>query len=296
MALIANHNRITGALPTPAAVQRRHRLALACVAALLLGASWPQLWTGTGFWNPLFFVGTWLGATLLMYSAGKQGYPGWRRHAILALVSIPVWWWFELVNARVDSWEYVQTQDYDRLQYLLLASLAFSTVVPALDSACGVTLERLRTSVEGAQPRVPVLYPVEVTAGLGTVALVYAYPDLFFPLVWVSPFLIVDGIVGYRGGRNFVLEMRRGRWRLILGVALAGLWCGLLWEFWNYWSDPKWVYDVPYLDYLDLFEMPILGYLGYVPFAWSVYQILHLLPQHRKHREGVAIAGLALKG
>jgi hypothetical protein len=52
--------------------------------------------------------------------------------------------------------------------------------------------------------------------------------------------------------------------------------CGVLWEFWNYWAAPKWVYDVPRLGFGKVFEMPILGYGGYVPFAWSVVQFVRL--------------------
>ena len=61
---------------------------------------------------------------------------------------------------------------------------------------------------------------------------------------------------------------RRGR----AIIALGGLICGFLWEFWNFWAYPKWEYEIPLLGFGKVFEMPILGYGGYVPFAWSVVQ------------------------
>ena len=54
---------------------------------------------------------------------------------------------------------------------------------------------------------------------------------------------------------------------------LAGLICGVLWEFWNYWASTKWEYDVPYLGHIKLFEMPVLGFLGFMPFAVESYAI-----------------------
>ena len=258
-----------------APVKLPSRLRMAAVAAPILGVSWVLLWSDPSFWSPLFFFGTWLGATLLMYAAGERGHPGWRRHTALALVSTPLWWWFELVNDRVGNWEYILSYDYNSLQYALMASVAFSTVVPALDSAWRLTTAGLRFRAP-APLRRGTLFFAEIAAGVGTLALVFGFPDVFFPLVWVSPFLVIDGVVGLQGGRSLVQELRQGEWRLAAGVGLAGMWCGALWEFWNYWSGPKWVYDVSYLGYLKVFEMPIVGYLGYVPFAWAAYQITKL--------------------
>ena len=229
----------------------------------------------------MLFWGMWTGAALVMYSAGPGGYPGLRRHASLAAVSIPLWWWFELVNSRVGNWEYINKYDYTSLEYSLLASLAFSTVVPALDSAWGMTMGKLRPRASDAQLHGRLGYTLEAVAGGSTVMMTFAAPGIFFPLVWVGPFLILDGLVGYAGGRSLVRDIIAGDWRLVVEVGLAGIMCGALWEFWNFWSTPKWVYHVTYLDYVHLFEMPLAGYLGYIPFAWSVYQLLHLRPIRR---------------
>ena len=275
---------------TPARPVLSHRLATAsggygrvilAVAGLpLLGASWALIWTQDLFWNPLFFWGMWVGATLIMYALGT-GYPGWRRHAVLAVVSLPVWWWFELVNERVGNWEYIEKHDYSSMEYFLLASLAFSTVVPALHSAWGMTtgslpLHDVRLYEKGRRG-----YLLEAVAGVSVVFMTFALPGILFPLVWVGPFLFFDGVVGHAGGRSLLADLYRGQWRLAAAVGLAGLTCGFLWEFWNFWSTPKWAYHIPYLDYLYLFEMPLLGYLGYIPFAWSVYQLLHVTPLRR---------------
>jgi len=138
------------------------------------------MWSLETYWNPLFFVSTWVSATLLMYSFGPSGYPGWRRHLALALVSVPIWWWFELINARVQNWKYIILFEYGDVGYALLPSLAFSTVVPAASSAS----RALRAG--------------EIVAGAVSLALLLALPAQFFILVWVAPFLILDGVVGLR--------------------------------------------------------------------------------------------------
>ncbi len=52
-----------------------------------------------------------------------------------------------------------------------------------------------------------------------------------------------------------------------MNLLLSGLLCGLLWEFWNYWSRTKWHYTVPIMEHVRLFEMPLPGYLGFPAFA-----------------------------
>ena len=63
--------------------------------------------------------------------------------------------------------------------------------------------------------------------------------------------------------------------------------CGFLWEMWNQWSYPKWVYHVPGVGFAKVFEMPILGYLGYLPFSLEVYLVRQLLMDNK--RPGVVL-------
>ena len=102
-------------------------------------------------------------------------------------------------------------------------------------------------------------------------------PNVFYPLVWIAPFLFIDGLVVTAGGRSIIADLSTGIWRRAAIIAAAGLLCGGLWEFWNFWAFPKWTYDIPLLDFIPIFEMPILGYGGYIPFAWSVLQLVTLV-------------------
>ncbi len=251
-------------------------LRMRALAFVLMAASWFLLWTRTSYWGPLFFTGTWLGATVLIYSAGLRHYPGMQRHLALAVLSVPLWWWFELVNSRVDNWEYLAASEYGAVSYALFASLAFSTVVPALDAVTRLTMRSFRFNTAPSTHHFRGLVTTEIPAGVVAVSITFVAPYLFFPLVWVGPFLIFDGVVLIQGGRGILAALITGDWRIAFSVGLAGLLCGALWEFWNFWANPQWVYHLPYLDSLHIFEMPVLGYLGYVPFAWSVYQLINL--------------------
>ncbi len=257
----------------------RGRLGHFALGLPLLVVCWTLLWSRQSVWNPLFFTGMWSGAVLVMYAGGWLGYPGIRRHAVLMALSVPIWWWFELVNLRVGNWEYVGKVTYTWPVYMALSSVAFSIVLPALDAAWSLFIRQEVPAVGRAGPRE--WHLVEVALGVALQSLVFALPVLFFFAVWIAPFLMLDGLVGYQGGRSLVWDLLRGRWRLAVAVAAGGLLCGVLWEFWNYWATPKWVYHVPWVDFAHLFEMPVLGYGGYIPFAWSVYQLLHLGPIRR---------------
>ena len=246
---------------------------------LILGVSgWWLLWTGKTPWNPLAFWALWTGAALLMWEVTTTGYPSIRRHLALSAMSVPLWWWFEIVNGRVANWEYVYDQEYVPLLYGFLSSIAFSTVVPAIVAATSLWERAIGSAafdtiaIEMPRPSSQWLLGL----GLGLQSLVFVMPIVFYPLTWIAPFLIVDGLLVAAGGRGLTHDFIRGRWREALLIGAAGITCGVLWEFWNFWSYPKWEYTIPLLGFGKVFEMPILGYGGYVPFAWSVVQTVRL--------------------
>jgi hypothetical protein len=76
-------------------------------------------------------------------------------------------------------------------------------------------------------------------------------------------------------------------------LLLAGLVCGGLWEFWNFWAYTKWLYTVPFFEDVKWFEMPPLGFLGFPPFAVECYVLVNLLNAVRRGRtwEAPAQAG-----
>ena len=254
-----------------------HPLAALSTGLAMTGIGWALMWGPEWRLNPLSFTLMWTGAALSMWALSRDGYPGVRRHLLLAAISLPVWWWFEMVNGSVRNWEYAYSFEYTRVQWAFLSSLAFSTVIPAVLSALslvGTVVENGAISLPDGRKKRFARREIGLAAVLQVA--VFAYPVHLYPFVWVAPFLAVDGVVGLLGGRTLASDITTGRWRDLLVIAAAGLLCGVLWEFWNYHATPKWVYHIPLLGFGKVFEMPVLGYGGYIPFAWSVVQLVRL--------------------
>jgi hypothetical protein len=203
-----------------------------------------------------------------------------REFVLLFLFSVPLWWLFEFANRYLGNWRYLLPYPYDLLSFTLVASLSFSTVMPAIF----VTAELLRTYRLFAPRRqmrriAPKGWQMAAIAfaGVGIFILSLARPHELFPLVWIGLFLALDPLNEALGSPSISAQLRRGRWDTVLVLFAAGLTCGLLWEMWNVWSMPKWVYDVPFVGSPKLFEMPVVGYGGYLPFALEVFAIWSLM-------------------
>ncbi len=249
------------------------------IGLLFIAAGWIPLWTVESFWNPLAFTALWTGVALVAWGMSANGYPGVRWHLGLAAVSVPIWWWFELVNTRVENWHYVFTPHYSDIEYAVLSTLAFSTVVPALVAMAAVirSITGRQAAMSDATLHRRRLPTIEIGLGVLMQVAVFTWPSGAFPLVWVAPFFIIDGFVGLVEGRSLVERRLDGAFGEVVLIGTAGLSCGILWEFWNYWSMPKWEYTLPYLGFASVFEMPVLGYGGYVPFALFVIQAARLV-------------------
>jgi hypothetical protein len=78
-------------------------------------------------------------------------------------------------------------------------------------------------------------------------------------------------------------DLRARRIDRLVNLSLSGFLCGVLWEFWNYWSRAKWQYTVPIMEHLKIFEMPVPGYLGFPAFAlecFTMYVFLRALSEY----------------
>jgi hypothetical protein len=76
----------------------------------------------------------------------------------------------------------------------------------------------------------------------------------------------------YRNGaRSLLADVETGNGRTIVRLLGAGLFCGLLWESFNYFSPQKWIYTVRGLEEAKLFEMPLLGFLGFPALALDAF-------------------------
>jgi hypothetical protein len=106
--------------------------------------------------------------------------------------------------------------------------------------------------------------------------LLLLWPRFFFPFLWLSVFFMLEPVNVLVGNRSLFDDVATGDWRPIVALSIGCLICGFFWELWNYWSYPKWVYQVPFVGFLHVFEMPLLGYGGYIPFSWELFALYHL--------------------
>ena len=182
------------------------------------------------------------------------------------------WWFFEYLNRFVQNWQYQGTA-FGPGQYFLYATISFSTVLPAVLGTRDLLLEsrwiqsgfRSYLPLNFRQPRL-LAAGVLLAAAAGLTA-IGIWPNLLFPLLWVSPLLIIVSLQALLGETHLFEPISRGDWQMVVACAAAALVCGLFWEMWNYYSLARWIYTIPFVDRFQIFEMPILGYAGYLPFG-----------------------------
>jgi hypothetical protein len=195
-------------------------------------------------------------------------------------VSALFWWLFEYLNRFVQNWSYVGIDHFSPFEYLCYATLPFSTVLPAVLGTAELLSSWPRLSA-GLDTYVSlnVRYAQVLSLlvlGLSTAGLVgiSIWPNYCFPLVWVSPVLILSTVGTLLGMPTIFSPLRHGDWRHLWQWALAALVCGGFWEMWNMYSQAKWVYAIPFVDRFHLFEMPLLGYGGYIPFGLACLAVV----------------------
>ncbi len=191
---------------------------------------------------------------------------------LLFPVSAGFWWFFEYLNRFVQNWYYVGPI-FSPWEYFWYATLPFSTVLPAVLGTRNWLLSFSWTQryfqelfpIRFSRPRA-VAWPLLLGTGAG-LAGIGIWPNYLFPLVWVSPLLIIISIQTIFGEPHLFSPLSHGDWRDVFSSASSALICGLFWEMWNAYSLAKWVYSIPFVHGFEVFEMPVLGYAGYLPFG-----------------------------
>ncbi len=247
---------------------------------------WSVNWLFSGSRSQWAFFPLWLGYCLtvdaLVYWRRNTSLltRDWRKYVGLFIISAPSWWIFEAINSRLKNWNYIGTQGFTSLEYGLLATFSFSTVIPAVFGTAELAasfgfIQRLR--------RGPVVRPDRGTTasffilGLVMFGLMMAWPRLFFPFSWLSLYFILEPVNIWLGNRHLTRWTQNGDWRPVIELWIGVLITALFWEMWNYYSYPKWVYSVPWGGFWHIFEMPLLGYLGYLPFSLELFALYHLV-------------------
>jgi len=252
----------------------------------LIAVFWTLNWTLSGLRTHWAFFPLWLGYcltvdALVFWRTGTSLLTrNWRKYVGLFIISAPVWWLFEALNLRTQNWFYAGAEFFSPLRYGLLTTLSFTTVIPAVFGSAELMasfdiVKRLK--------RGPVIAADKLTttaffvAGWFMLALMLLWPQVFFPFIWLSLYFIFEPINIWMGNRSLAEWTARGDWRPVVALWLGVLVTAFFWEMWNFYSYPKWIYQVAWGDWLHIFEMPVLGYGGYLPFALELYALYHLV-------------------
>jgi len=248
--------------------------------------AWLAAWGRFGIVTEFSFFPLWVGYILVLNGISevlfRDSLLRKMRLSFLGLFvfSVPLWWFFELMNSFVHNWHYIFAHPISDLQYSVQASIDFSTVIPAVLSA-GYCLHQflLRHSqfshCAPVQVRRSHLF-LSVLVGIAAFCVLPVFPNETFPRL-DRPLLLLEPLAYIAGTPSFLRLLENGRCRLAVSIMVATLFTGLWWEAWNYYSLPKWVYTIPYVGFWKIFEMPLLGYLGYPFFGLIVFTYAELI-------------------
>jgi hypothetical protein len=203
-----------------------------------------------------------------------------REFGRMLFFSVTVWLIFEVFNLWLLNWRYVGIEPRVWLRWPGYA-LAFATVLPGVLLASRVLAALgVGANHRGREHRFEQWQPLFLLVGVACLVLPFLAPHYAFPLIWVAFFFLLDPLLDLFTGDSLTRRFLQGERQEHLCLLLAGLFCGLWWEMWNYPAAAKWVYTLPVLNFGKVFEMPILGYLGFLPFAlecWVMYEIMKWL-------------------
>ncbi|MBW1713217.1 MAG: hypothetical protein JRJ59_08750 [Deltaproteobacteria bacterium] len=246
---------------------------LAGLAAALMLAGLGPAWARTWFYDLAWY--SWLVVLdgLVRAKTGRSLiFHRTREFLVLAAWSVFIWLIFEHFNLRLNNWHYLDLPPEAWLRWPGYA-VAFATVLPAIfltQEALGrwglVKPVKVRPLTAGRPWQTPFF-----VAGLLMFLLPLAWPGYFFPLVWLTFIFLLEPINHRLGARSLMADWERGDLTALVRLLAAGLVCGLIWEFLNFWAGAKWIYTIPLVGFLKIVEMPILGFLGFLPFALECY-------------------------
>jgi hypothetical protein len=232
-------------------------------------------------WNtPIAWTGFLIFADAVAYRARGSSWirSSPREFIALALLSIPLWLVFEWFNLYLRNWHYVGLPENAALRYFGYA-WAFATIWPAMFLAAeliAVWRGKTRPAPPSppALPAFPALPALSIALGALMLASPFLAPGIAMYLaapVWLGFIFLLDPINARLGGESLLLDWRAGRFDRTINLIGSGFLCGVLWEFWNYWSRSKWHYTVPIMENLKIFEMPVPGYFGFPAFALECF-------------------------
>jgi len=186
--------------------------------------------------------------------------------------SVVIWLVFDAFNFRLQNWYYSNMEPFLPARWTGYF-IAYATVLPALFETMELLESfKLFSGIKG--PRHHFSHSARLAMIISGAAMLIAtliFPQYCFSLVWLGFVFLLDPIVDSFGGRSLLKKIEKEGPAKIYRLMIAGVICGFLWEFWNFWARIKWNYTVPVFDEIKIFEMHVMGFLGFVPFTVECY-------------------------
>ena len=199
--------------------------------------------------------------------------------------SIFLWLIFEAANLSLENWYYINLP-HSMVERWLGYAIAYGTVLPGMFETAEL-LESLGLFKNSKIKKTAISHEghsVLILSGALCLASSVLVPEYFFPLIWVAFIFLLDPLNYRFKGKSLLKDLEEGNPQKIYLLLVAGLICGFLWEFWNFWALSKWVYTVPFFERAKGFEMPFLGFLGFAPFAVQAYAMYNFIGLFRSGR------------
>lgn len=199
---------------------------------------------------------------------------------IMLPLSVICWLVFEIFNLHIQNWHYEGLPEILWLRWLGYG-WSFATIFPAIfETAELIESFGLNLKNKNSKSRIPsaVLW-IFLILGICFLGIPLILPTVvaqyLAAFIWIGFIFLLEPINYWIGARSLLKEWEYGKYNKLLHLLMAGLICGFLWEFWNYWAESRWVYDVPICQNIKIFEMVLPGYLGFLPFAVECYLMYH---------------------
>jgi len=192
----------------------------------------------------------------------------------IAIASVALWIIFEQYNKHwLRNWHYEGLPSVLLVRYVGYA-WAFATIWPAMfvtAELVGALRDRRAPEYRRADPRTIPLGAagwISVIAGAAMLLWPIAFPSPWLAApVWLGFIFLLDPINARNGAESLRADLAARHPGRLINLLTAGLICGIVWEFWNYWARTRWIYTVPVPPHVKIFEMPVAGYLGFPVFA-----------------------------
>jgi len=274
-------------------------------AAVIMLISWVLMWGKFEFLRPVehyVFITLWWGFIIML--------DGWvyKRNGgvsiissklqtmiVLTVVSAASWFIFEYLNYFVlENWYYPapESKIFTLFGNIVWYTLSYTVVFTAIFEWYSLlNTFKFLTKRYSNGPRITFPKPLLVVAFLLGILITFGmglFPFLLFWGLWIGPLLLLSGAIMLTGYWTPYTPIKKGNWNPVILIALAALFTGFFWEFWNYgsiWFHPNihanpnfWKYSIPYVNKIHIFsELPLLGFFGYLFFGiacWVFWLII----------------------